>query len=68
MYRGERKGNRMTVMQVYLTINDSQRVVILELDKVLYEGQFYLIPSKFLHNVVQKMYIDIQKEAIVLCI
>ena len=58
----------MTVMQVYLTTKDSQRIVILELDKVLYEGKFYLIPANFLHNVVQKMYIDIQKEAIVLCI
>ena len=58
----------MSVMQVYLTTSDSQRVVILELDKVLYEGQFYLIPSNFLHNVVQKIYIDIQKEALVLCI
>lgn len=58
----------MTVMQVYLTTSDSQRVVILELDKVLYDGQFYLIPSNFLHNVVQKIYIDIQKEALVLCI
>lgn len=58
----------MTVIQVLLTTSDSQRVVILELDKVLYDGQFYLIPSNFLHNVVQKMYIDIKKEAIVLCI
>lgn len=58
----------MTVMQVYLTTNDSQRIVILELDKVLYNGYFYLIPSKFLDKVVQKMYIDIQKEALVLCI
>ena len=58
----------MTVMQVYLTTNDSQRIVILELGKVLYEGQFYLIPSNFLHNVVQKIYIDIQKGALVLCI
>ena len=58
----------MTVMQVYLTTNDSQRIVILELGKVLYEGQFYLIPSNYLHNVVQKLYIDIKKEALVLCI
>ena len=58
----------MTVVQVYLITVDSQRVVILELDKVLYEGYFYNIPSKFLDKVVQKMYIDIQKEAIVLCI
>lgn len=58
----------MRVEEVYLKTVDSQRVVILELDKVLYEGQFYLIPSNFLRNVVQKMYIDIQKEAIVLCI
>lgn len=58
----------MTVMQVYLTTNDSQRIVILELGKLLYEGKFYLIPANFLHKVVQKMYIDIQKEAIVLCI
>ena len=58
----------MTVMQVYLTTNDSQRIGILELDKVLYEGQFYLIPANFLHNVVQKIYIDIKKEALVLCI
>ena len=58
----------MTVVQVYLTTGDSQRVVILELDKVLYDGYFYNMPSKFLENVVQKMYIDIQKEALVLCI
>ena len=58
----------MTVVQVYLTTVDSQRVVILELDKVLYEGYFYNIPSKFLDKVVQKIYIDLQKEAIVLCI
>lgn len=57
----------MTVMQVYLT-SYSQRVVILELDKVLYDGEFDLIPSNFLHNVVQKMYIDIEKGALVLCI
>ena len=58
----------MTVVQVYLTTGDSQRVVLLELDKVLYEGYFYNMPSKYLDNVVQKMYIDIQKEALVLCI
>ena len=58
----------MTVVQVYLTTADSQRVVILELDKVLYDGYFYNMPSKFLEYVVQKMYIDIQKGAIVLCI
>ena len=58
----------MTVVQVYLTTGHSQRVVILELDKVLYDGYFYNMPSKFLDNVVQKMYIDIQKEALVLCI
>lgn len=58
----------MTVAQVYLTTSDSKRIVILELDKVLYDGYFYLIPAKFLDKVVQKMYIDIQKGAIVLCI
>lgn len=58
----------MTVKQVYLTTSDSQRIVISELGKVLYDGYFYLIPSKFLVNVVQKMYIDLQKGAIVLCI
>ena len=58
----------MTVVQVYLTTGDSQRVVILELDKILYDGYFYNMPSKFLDKVVQKMYIDIQKEAIVLCV
>ena len=58
----------MTVVQVYLTTGDSQRVVLVELGNVLYEGYFYNIPSKFLDNVVQKMYIDIQKEAIVLCV
>ena len=58
----------MTVVQVYLTTGDSQRVVILELDQVLYDGYFYNMPSKFLENVVQKMYIDIQKEALVLCV
>ena len=58
----------MTVVQVYLTTGDSQRVVLLELDKVLYDGYFYNMPSKSLENVVQKMYIDIQMEAIVLCV
>ena len=58
----------MAVMDVYLTTNDSQRIVILELGKILYEGKFYLIPSNFLHNIVQKMYIDIQKGALVLCV
>ena len=58
----------MTVVQMYLTTGDSQRVIILELGKVLYDGYFYLIPPKFLDKVVQKMYIDIQKGAIVLCI
>ena len=58
----------MTVVQVYLTTVDSQRVVLLELDKVLYDGYFYNMPSKFLDNVVQKMCIDIQKGALVLCI
>lgn len=58
----------MTVVQVYLTTGDSQRIVILELEKLLYDGYFYLIPSKFLDKVVQKMYIDIQKGALVLCI
>ena len=58
----------MTVVQVYLTTGDSQRVVLLELGKILYDGYFYNMPSKFLDNVVQKMYIDIQKESLVLCI
>ena len=58
----------MTVVQVYLTTGDSQRVVILELDKVLYDGYFYKMSSKFLDKVVQKMYIDVQKEALVLCV
>lgn len=58
----------MTVEQVYLSTVDFQRVVILELDKVLYEGYFYLIPLKFLDKVVQKIYLDLQKGAIVLCI
>ena len=58
----------MTVFQVYLTTGDSQRVVLLELGKVLYDGYFYNMPSKFLENVVQKMFIDIQKGALVLCI
>ena len=58
----------MTVVQVYLTTGDSQRVILLELGKVLYDGYFYNMPSKFLENVVQKMYIDIQKEALVLCV
>ena len=58
----------MTVFQVYQITSVSQRIVILELGKVLYDGQFYLIPSEFLVKVVQKMYIDIQKRALVLCI
>ena len=58
----------MTVVQVYLTTGDSQRVVLLELGQLLYDGYFYNMKPKFLENVVQKMYIDIQKGAIVLCI
>lgn len=58
----------MTVVQVFLTTGDSQRIVILELGNVLYDGYSYSIPPKFLDKVVQKIYINIQKEAIVLCI
>lgn len=58
----------MSVKQVYLTTDDYQRIVILELGNLLYDGYFYLIPSKFLDKVVQKMNIDIQKGALVLCI
>ena len=42
----------MTVVHVYLMTGDSQRAVILELDKILYDGYFYKMPSKFLDNVV----------------
>lgn len=58
----------MTVVQVFLTTGDSQRIVILELGNVLYDGYSYSIPSKFLDKVVQKIYIDIKRGAIVLCI
>ena len=58
----------MTVVQVYLTTGDSQRIVILVLNKVLYSGFFDDIPLKYLDKIVQKIGVDYEKEAIVLCI
>ena len=58
----------MTVEQVYLSTVDSQRVVILELNKVLYSGFFDDIQLKYLGKIVQKIGVDYEKETLVLCI
>ena len=57
----------MTVAEMYLR-TDNERIVILELDKVLYSGFFDAIPLKYLDKIVQKIGVDYEKGAIVLCI
>ena len=57
----------MTVAEMYLR-TDNERIVILELNKVLYSGLFDDIPLKYLDKIVQKIGVDYEKEAILLCI
>ena len=57
----------MTVAEMYLR-TDNERIVILELNKVLYSGLFDDIPLKYLDKIVQKISVDYEKETIVLCI
>ena len=53
----------MTVAEMYLR-TDNERIVILELNTVLYSGLFADIPLKYL----DKIGVDYEKEAIVLCV
>ena len=57
----------MTVAEMYLR-TDNERIEILELNKVLYTGLFENIPTKYLDKIVQKISVNYEKEAIVLCI
>lgn len=57
----------MTVAEMYLR-TDNERIVILELNKVLYSGLFDDIPLKYLDKIVQKIGVDYEKGAILLCI
>ena len=57
----------MTVAEMYLR-TDNERIVILELNKVLSSGFFDDIPLKYLDKIVQKIGVDYEKEALVLCI
>ena len=57
----------MTVAEIYLR-TDNERILILELNKVLYSGLFDDIPLKYLDKIVQKIGVDYEKETIVLCI
>ena len=57
----------MTVAEMYLR-TDNERIVILELNKVLYSGLFDDIPLKYLDKIVQKIDVDYEKGALVLCI
>ena len=57
----------MTVAEMYLR-TDNECIVILELNKVLYSGLFDDIPLKYLDKIVQKIDVDYEKGAIVLCI
>ena len=57
----------MTVAEMYLR-TDNERILILELNKVLYSGLFDDIPIKYLDKIVQKIGVDYEKGAIVLCI
>ena len=43
----------MTVAEMYLR-TDNERILILELNKVLYSGLFDDIPIKYLDKIVQK--------------
>ena len=47
---------------------DNECIEILELNKVLYAGLFENIPTKYLDKIVQKIRVDYEKGAIVLCI
>ena len=47
---------------------DNERIVILELNKVLYSGFFDDIPIKYLDKIVQKIGVDYDRGSIVLCI
>ena len=57
----------MTVAEMYLR-TDNERIVILELNTVLYSGLFDDIPLKYLDKIVQKIVVDYEKENLVLCI
>ena len=57
----------MTVAEMYLR-TDNERIEILELNKVLYAGLFENIPTKYLDKIVQKIIVDYEKGALVLCI
>ena len=57
----------MTVAEMYLR-TDNERIVILELNKVLYSGFFDEIPLKYIDKIVQKIGVDYERESIVLCI
>ena len=57
----------MTVAEMYLR-TDNERILILELNKVLYSGLFDDIPLKYLDKIVQKIGVNYEKEAIVLCV
>ena len=57
----------MTVAEMYLR-TDNERIEILELNKVLYSGLFDDIPTKYLDKIVQKIIVDYEKGALVLCI
>ena len=57
----------MTVAEMYLR-TDNEHILILELNEVLYSGFFDDIPLKYLDKIVQKIGVDYEKGAIVLCI
>ena len=57
----------MTVAEMYLR-TDNERILLLELNKVLYSGLFDDIPIKYLDKIVQKIGVDYEKGALVLCI
>ena len=57
----------MTLAEIYLR-TDNERIIILELNKVLYSGLFDDIPLKYLDKIVQKIGVDYEKENLVLCI
>ena len=57
----------MTVVEMYLR-TDNERILLLELNKVLYSGFFDDISIKYLDKIVQKIDVDYEKEALVLCI
>ena len=57
----------MTVAELYLR-TDNERIVILELNKVLYSGFFDDIPIKYLDKIVKKIGVDYDRGSIVLCI